>query len=199
MAFGSNAGSVLFGSPEQSGQLSRFSQGNQGQFDQLISQLLGQLGGNEFSFGPIEDQARMGFEQKTIPSIAERFTSLGAGGGRSSGFNQAVAAAGGDLETNLASQRQQFGLQRQGLMQNLLGLGQQEPFHQPRTPGFLENAGVAGIQGLSGGLSSFLGGRGVASGLRGLAQGGQGSVGGGQGAGGQGFLSSLRGLLGLGA
>lgn len=155
MAFGGN---FLWGSPEQFGQMSRYSPENQAQFNQVISQLLGRLGGREFDFAPIEEQARMGFEQKTLPSIAERFTALGAGGGRSSAFGQQLGAAGADLEKSLAAQKQQYGMQQQGLLQNLLGLGQQESFYRPRTPGFLENLAVGGLQGLAGGLGRSLGG-----------------------------------------
>lgn len=159
-------GEFFLGSPEKYGQLSKYSPDNQSQFNQIISQLLSRLGGgagSEFDFGPIEDQARSGFEQKTLPSIAERFTAMGAGGGRSSAFGQQLGAAGSDLEQSLASMRQQYGLQRQGLLQNLLGLGQQEPFYQPRSSGFLENLGTAGAQGL---------GQGLGAGARGFMMGG---------------------------
>lgn len=149
--------SFFMGSPEQFGQMSRYSPENQQQFNSVISSMLGRLGGNEFSFDPIEAQARRGFEQKTLPSIAERFSSMGAGAGRSSAFGQQLGAAGADLESNLAAQRQQYGLQRQGLMQNLMQMGQQDPFYAPRQSGFLENLGVAGVGALGSALGGYLG------------------------------------------
>jgi hypothetical protein len=112
-----------------------------------------------FNFQPIAQEARQGFAQQTIPSIAERFTGLGAQ--RSSAFGQQLGQAGAGLETNLASLGAQYGLQNRGqeaqiglqnqqqLLQyilSLLGLGTQRTFenaYQPRQPGFAENAGLA--------------------------------------------------------
>lgn len=142
----SGFGQFLYGTPEKFGQLSRFSPQNQNQFNDLISQLLQRLGGNEFSFAPIEEEARAGFSQKTLPSIMERFTALGAGGGRSSAQFNTLGSAGADLERSLASMKQNYNLQRQPLLQNLIGLGAQEPFYQPRTPGFAENLLGQGAQ-----------------------------------------------------
>lgn len=148
-------GEFFLGSPAQTGQLSRYSSDNQQQFNDLIGQLLQGFQSNKFDFSPIEQEARAGFEQKTLPSIAERFTSLGAGGGRSSAFGQQLGAAGSDLERSLASMRQQYGLQQQGLQQNLLGMGAQEPTYQPRQSGFLERLlmGLIGAGGQLGGAA----------------------------------------------
>src|SRR5277367_3365282 len=44
-------------------------------------------------FQPIENQARSQFQTSTIPSIAERFTSMGSGGQRSSAFGSATDQA----------------------------------------------------------------------------------------------------------
>jgi hypothetical protein len=104
--------------------------------------LLGQLGlqglqGNNFDFGPIENQARTNFAQNTIPSIAERFSGLGAQ--RSSAFGQQLGQAGAGLESDLAAQKQLYNLQRQGLFQNLAGLGLNPKFESlfaPRQPSF---------------------------------------------------------------
>jgi len=160
---GDNSISNFFGGePEKFGQMSGYNPENQKQFSDLISQLLGRLGGDEFDFDPIEEQARSGFAQKTLPSIAERFTSMGGGGGRSSAFGQQLGAAGSDLEQSLGSMRQQHGIQRQGLLQQLLGLGKQEGFYQPRTPGWLESLlrglGQAGGQIGGSAAKSYIGG-----------------------------------------
>ncbi len=60
------------------------------------------------------------FEQQTIPGLAERFAGMGAMGGglSSSGFGQALGAAGSNLQTQLAQMKQQY--QRQSI-NDLLG------------------------------------------------------------------------------
>lgn len=60
------------------------------------------------------------FEQQTVPGLAERFAGLGAMGGglSSSGFGQALGAAGANLQAQLAQMKQQY--QRQSI-NDLLG------------------------------------------------------------------------------
>lgn len=79
------------------------------------------LEGNKFDFAPIEEEARAGFAQKTIPSIAERFTKLNAQ--KSSAFPQLLSQAGADLERSLAAMKQNYNLSREGNLSNLLNLG----------------------------------------------------------------------------
>lgn len=105
-------------------------------FSQVLQQALGGLGKNQFDFAPIEDQARRGFAEKTVPTIAERFSSLGSGGSqRSSAFGQQLGAAGAGLETDLAAMKQNYGLQQQQMLQNLLGIGLQPQFESLYRPG----------------------------------------------------------------
>jgi len=124
---------------------------------------------NKFDFAPIEQQARSNFNTQTIPSIAERFTSLGSGSQNSSAFSNAIGSASSGLEQSLASLKSQYGLQQQGLNQNmiqsLLGMGLQPRYENayfPRQPGFGESAGAPLLQGLGSILplllSGFLGG-----------------------------------------
>jgi len=89
------------------------------------------------SFEPIANQARQNFAQKTIPSLAERFTS--AGGQRSSAFGQQLGGAGAQLESDLAAQQSQHNQGQQQLFQQLAALG--------LTPQF-ENYTEQGQQGL---------------------------------------------------
>lgn len=163
----------LFGQGPQERKFEKFTPDQQDALNKLLMESLGGLtqggglgalqdliSGKGTSFDPIERSAREGFEQKTIPTLAERFTALG--GQRSSGFNQALAQAGRGLESDLASQRAGYGLQQGGLqlgalgqLRSLLGLGltpQFENNYMKRQPGFLENVGV----GLAGGLPSLL-------------------------------------------
>ena len=134
----------LFGSSAKNEQVPRFTPEQQQALSQILSMGLGGLQNNKFDFGPIEDQAREGFQQKTIPGIAERFTALG-GGQRSSAFPQILGQAGSGLEKGLAAMKSQYGLQQQNQFQNLLGLGLTPSFenlYHQRQPGFLENAGT---------------------------------------------------------
>jgi len=137
----------LLGKPAQTEQISRFTPEQQQALSQLLSFTLPKVTtGQQFDFAPIEQQARSGFEQKTIPSIAERFTSMGQGAQGSSAFGQQLGAAGAGLEEALASQKQQFGLQQQGMLQNLLGMGLGQRFdtlYRPETGGLL--GGLGGI------------------------------------------------------
>lgn len=113
----------------------------------------------QFDFAPIGREARQNFYQNTIPSLAERFSGLGAGSQRSSAFSQSLGQAGAGLESALASLESQYGLQNRGQeaqigLQNqgqliqyilsLLGLGTQrtsENAYIPRQPGIWESAG----------------------------------------------------------
>lgn len=54
----------------------------------------------------IGTRAMQQFTRATLPNVQSQFAQLGAG--RSSALNQAMAAAGQDLATDLASQRQQY-------------------------------------------------------------------------------------------
>jgi hypothetical protein len=101
-----------------------------GALDQALKMLQGGLANpyqftHNFDFQPIANEARMNFAQNTIPSILERFESMG--GGRSSGLLQQLSQAGANLESGLASQKaqqgNQWGLEREKL--GLQSLGQQ--------------------------------------------------------------------------
>jgi len=98
----------------------------------LLSQL-GQQGMQNLDFSGLEKQALQNFQQNIVPSLAERFTSMGEGAQRSSGFQQALGEAGAQIPLGLAALRPQYGLQQ-------LGLGLQQPFetaYQPDQPGLL--------------------------------------------------------------
>lgn len=124
-------------------------------------------------FAPIANQAREQFQSSTVPSLAERFSSMGSGGQRSSAFQSALGQAGAGLESNLAALQSQYGQRQQGLLQNLLGLALQPNFdtiYQQQQPGFLQSA----LGGLSGGLGQY----GAMQGLGMLGGGGMGNLGG---------------------
>jgi hypothetical protein len=101
------------------------------------------------------------FEQQTIPGLAERFAGMGALGGglSSSGFGQALGAAGGNLQTQLAALKAGLGQQAaQSLMSQYgsmlgLGLGAQPFAYQQPAPsafgGMFEAWGKAGFPGFT--------------------------------------------------
>ncbi len=113
-------------------------------YEASLKHLMGILSGSQESFQSIEEPARRGFQEQTIPDILERFS--GAGARSSSGLQQTLAGAGRGLERDLAQQR--GGMKENAVMQLLsnfinqsqIGLGTQtsENIHRPSQPGFLQ-------------------------------------------------------------
>lgn len=84
----------------------------------------------------LEQRTKRQFFQETIPTLAERFTSMGAGSQGSSDFRGALGAAGADLSSQLAALRAQVGAQQ-------LGYGLQPQFeniYNPERQGLLQSA-----------------------------------------------------------
>lgn len=145
----------LTGTPERTQQFQNFTPQQQNLQNQSIGQALSLLqnpGSNLSGFQPIEQQARTNFEQKTIPGLAERFSALN--GQRSSAFQGALGSAASEFEQGLGALKSQYGLQSQGLqnqlLNQLLGYGLKPSFenvHFQRQPGFLENLGGGVAQG----------------------------------------------------
>ncbi len=106
------------------------------------------------------------FNQQTIPRLAEQYAGLGGGLGgglSSSGFGQALGAAGSNLQTNLAALRAGLGQQAaQSLMNQYSGLSGQalgaRPFgytHEQGTQGLLPQFLSAYAQGGFPGMSNM--------------------------------------------
>lgn len=122
----------LTGSQGQLKQAPNLTPGQQNLQSQLLNQIQGMLGQQKpADFAPIAQQARTQFQTKTIPGLAERFTSMG-GGLSSSAFQGALGSAASGLEQGLASQQSQFNLQNQAqqnqLLQSLLGFALKPQF-----------------------------------------------------------------------
>lgn len=105
--------------------------------------------GNQFDFAPIEAESRRNYQTKTIPSIMERFTSMGGGG--SSGLVNQLAEAGTGLDAALASLRAKYGfLGNQQANQNSLAAAQGQlqagQFNQSQGFNQLMNLLNAGLQ-----------------------------------------------------
>lgn len=114
-------------------------------------------------FGDVENYAKQQFQSNIIPSIAERFTSMGGSDtARSSDFIGSLGSAGAGLASELAALRQQYGTQNQQNALQLLQMGlepQQEWYYQSGEPGI-------GPQLLSGGIgaaSNYFGSQAIAN------------------------------------
>lgn len=146
--------------PQQEDLLNQILGGISPNITSALQNLQNILGGNESTFESFERPARRNFEQKTLPTIAERFTGqFGEGSQRSSAFGQALGTAGKELEEDLFSKR--IGFQGDALSQilQLLGSGlapRQYQYTRPREPGFIENVGVGAVQGLAQALPFLL-------------------------------------------
>ena len=106
---------------EQNTQVPLYGQQQNQAMNQLLQQGLSGLSGGP---GGYENAARANFEQKTIPTIAERF----AGRGDSGALNRALAQGARGLETDIAANRSQdlFKMLNIGLTPQF-----QQRFHQP--------------------------------------------------------------------
>ena len=122
-------GGGLLGKGEHVQQFQKYSPQQQMVLNNLLSQ-----GSQNSNWGDIEKNEVNRFNTQTIPGLAERFTSMGDSGQRSSGFQQALGMASSDLGQNLAGMRSQFGMQQ-------LNMGLQPQFEnvfRPAQPGGLE-------------------------------------------------------------
>lgn len=102
-------------------------------------------------FAPIAQQSINQFNQETVPTLAERFTSMGNGALSSPAFASQLGQAGAGLHQDLAAQQAQYGQQNiQTLLQMLqLGLNpQSENIFRPGQNGLIQNAILAAIRGL---------------------------------------------------
>ena len=158
-------GDMFLGKKEQFKKIPTLTGQQQDFQNQALGQLQGLLGpGGGIDPRANEAEARGNFMSKTVPGIAELFTSMGQGGQRSSGFQGALGAAGAGLERGLASDRSNYNMQ---LLHSLMGPGMQSSFdtyHEPATTGlFQQFAGPAAIMAAQGGVF----GRGVMNATRG--------------------------------
>jgi hypothetical protein len=96
-----------------------------------MQELQNQLGynrENRFNFEPIAARARQQFGEQTLPSIFERFTSMGKGAQTTGAFQGSLERGGAELNRGLAALESEYALknrpldlQQQQLLQSLLG------------------------------------------------------------------------------
>lgn len=138
----------------QLAQLPLYSSGNQGGIEDILGQLRGMgiqgLQNPTQGFDPIEKSARRGFEQDTIPLLAQRAASLGST--NSSGYRNSLTRAGTNFDLGLNAQRAQFGQQNIGQLLQMLQLGL-----KPSTENIFSPQGQGFGSSIAGGLGAGLG------------------------------------------
>ena len=127
------------GTKEQQGLFGQVSGGLEGGggVSQLLQYLQQLMSGDDSTF---QNQAMSQFKQQIAPGIAEDYAGLGAGSMSSSGFQQAMGAAGADLAERLALHRQVMQQQGASQYQNLLSNTLQSPQFQ-----YQQTAGTEGM------------------------------------------------------
>lgn len=136
----------LMGTPSRFEKIGRFTPGQTAGFEQMLSQGLAGMQGGPPSFEPIRERAMKTYKQDIVPSLAERFTAMGAQ--RSGGFQEAQQRSGEDLASTLAAMESQFGQQNFSNLMQMLGVG--------LTPQS-EIGYFGGQQGLLGGMAPGIG------------------------------------------
>jgi len=127
--------------------------------NQALSLAMQHLQNPTQGFDPIAQQARSQFASQTVPSLAERFTSLGGGAQRGSGFQSALGGAGTDMEEQLAAMAAQYGLQNVGQFSNVLNMGLRPQFENivsAGQPGMLSGLMGQGMNMFGGGMFNSL-------------------------------------------
>jgi hypothetical protein len=140
----------LFGKNEKLQQYPKYTPGQENVFNQLLSgsqqqipdifkYLQGILGQNPESMQAFEAPAMRQFQEKILPSIAERFSGLDAQ--NSSAFAQTLGQAGAGLAENLSAQRANLSSGALKQLLQLLGTGLSPQFEnvlRPSQGGFLQ-------------------------------------------------------------
>jgi len=159
--------------PEQIQRINPLRPGQEGLYSQLLASTQGPGAGGSFGesadyyrsllggegFEDFERPLQRQFSEDTLPSIAEQFAGLGAGGLSSGGFAQEAGRASTDLAERIAQLR--AGLRQQGA-EGLMGLGQRgmqpidEMVLRPRQPSLFEQFSTGALPGLAQGLGSGL-------------------------------------------
>ena len=124
-------------------QVPLYNQGQQQLLSQILGQLSGQLGQPDKGFSDIEKQSNLNLQQRVIPSIMERLTSLRGESLGGSDIAQALGGAAVQNQSNLDALRAQYNM---GMFGPLLQAGlmpQQQTYFQPQGPSFLNSTGQA--------------------------------------------------------
>lgn len=148
-------GEFLAGSPGGYEQVGLYEPHQRNALNFVLSDALGQLQNPYQGYEPIQNEAIRNFQERTIPALSETFQ-----GGRLSSplFQKQLGYAGSGLESNLAAQKAQYGMdaRNQALSQLQIGLTPQlSTQYFGSTPGLFQ--GSAEAAGKAG--AGFLGGK----------------------------------------
>lgn len=144
-------------SPDKASLFGQGAQGLQQGFPQILQKLMQMAqGGDEATWSKLEAPAMRQFGALQ-GNIASRFSGMGSGGRRSSGFQHAVGGAGADLAERLQANR--LGLQNQAT-ESLMGLykslmGTEDTALVPKAKKWWEELLPAVTQGASQALTSY--------------------------------------------
>ena len=175
-------GSFFRAAPSQILSMSPYNNQQSQMLDQLLSQGSQGLSQANMGYEPIRKRIMSEFQSQVIPSIAERFASMGEGSMGSSAFRGALEGGYGDLAERLSGLGTQYNQQMAPLYLQMMQQGLQPREEQMFLPG-QQGSSFANI------LSSILGG---------AAQGVTGSFMGNPGAALGGLSSALGGIFGGG-
>lgn len=126
--------------PQQQQVLGQLLGGASAQLPQAFDFLSSILSQDPEQMAQFEAPTRRAFEEKTVPTIAERFTGMNAQ--KSSAFGQQLGEAGHRLEEGLAAQRGKLGFDAISQLRNLLGEGLTSQFDTriaSGQPGVMQN------------------------------------------------------------
>lgn len=135
----------------------QFSQGAGGAYQNLF----GMASGRPEAFAAQEKQAQDFFNQQLAPGIAQRYA--GSGIGSSSGMQNALAGAAGNLTTNLQAQRNQM---MQQSIHDVLGLGNMLLGTPTEQFGLQKSPWASILESLGGGIGTGLGSLGTLFGAK---------------------------------
>lgn len=113
----------LTGTPSRFEKIGKYGPEQTAGFDLLRQLGMSGLQQGPADFGPIAERETKRFHEETIPSIAQRFSTMGGQG--SSAFQESMQRGATDLSTNLAALGSQHGLQQQSQLMQMLGMGLQ--------------------------------------------------------------------------
>ena len=160
MAFWEGLKNFAVGQPQRIEQLQRFTPQQISVLQQLLGQGMQGLQNPYQGFEPIAQRAMSQFQQQTVPSLAERFTSMGQNKISSPAFASQMGQAGAGLSEGLAALQSQYGMQNRSQMMDMLGMGltpQFENIQMNAQPGMLQQAlptmGKLGMHALGAGLT----------------------------------------------
>lgn len=138
-------------------QVQRFNPQQQGALQQLLGMGFGGLQNPTQGFQPIKERALSTYQNQVIPSIAERFTSMGGHGSgalSSPAFASQLGQSSSDLTQGLAGMEAQYGQNAIAQLLQILNLGLTPQFEQAYRPG---TTGLLGplLQGLGSGVGQY--------------------------------------------